>query len=215
MRSQLCKNLGLASAGLVFAGGLVWLCLDDARASGRDRPLVFGALEGRQAPLPADAEPAAAQPSGGPATEAPAAVPTAQRRRESGNPLWAVPLRSLSATRDRPLFSPARRPPAPAVAVAPIVETPAPAPAAAPERPSLALVGTIIGQGTDKIAIFFNANTRSVIRLHLGESDGGWVLRSVGTREIVLEKNGKTFILALPAPGDAPAQPTPSSDEQL
>ena len=27
----------------------------------------------------------------------------------SGNPLWATPLRSISATRERPLFSPSRR----------------------------------------------------------------------------------------------------------
>jgi general secretion pathway protein N len=99
--------------------------------------------------------------------------------------------------------------------VAPVVEAPAPVAPAAPERPALTLVGTIIGQGSDKIAIFFNANSRSVIRLHLGESDSGWVLRSVGAREIVLEKNGQTVMLALPAPGDAPAQPPPGTDEQL
>ncbi|HKS60528.1 MAG TPA: hypothetical protein VJT13_02445, partial [Xanthobacteraceae bacterium] len=34
----------------------------------------------------------------------------------SGNPLWAIPLSSLNATRERPLFLPSRRAPAPAVA---------------------------------------------------------------------------------------------------
>src|SRR5450631_3845625 len=34
----------------------------------------------------------------------------------TGNPLWGVPLQSLSATRERPIFLPSRRPPAPAVA---------------------------------------------------------------------------------------------------
>src|SRR5216684_625555 len=31
-----------------------------------------------------------------------------------GNPLWALPLKQLSTTRDRPIFSPSRRPPPPA-----------------------------------------------------------------------------------------------------
>jgi general secretion pathway protein N len=97
-----------------------------------------------------------------------------------------------------------------------VVEAPAPAPApAAAERPILTLVGTIVGGGGDNIAIFFNPNTKSVIRLRLGESDGGWVLRSIGTREIVLEKDKQSFTLALPAPEDAPAQPAAGPDEQL
>jgi general secretion pathway protein N len=64
----------------------------------------------------------------------------------------------------------------PAAAPAPV-----PAPAAPPERPSLTLVGTIIGQGdknVDKIAIFFNPATKTTIRLRLGEAENGWVLRS-------------------------------------
>src|SRR5262249_29523717 len=31
----------------------------------------------------------------------------------TGNPLWATPVGQLSATRERPLFSPSRRPPPP------------------------------------------------------------------------------------------------------
>ena len=66
---------------------------------------------------------------------------------QNGNPLWGVPLRTLSATRERPIFSPSRRPPPEAVAVAPAAPVPqAPRPAVA-ERPSLALVGTIVGEG--------------------------------------------------------------------
>src|SRR5262245_34049779 len=40
-----------------------------------------------------------------------------------GNPLWAIPLESLNVTRERPIFLPSRRPPAPQV-----VASPAPAP---------------------------------------------------------------------------------------
>ncbi len=43
--------------------------------------------------------------------------------RPSGNPLWAIPLSSLTATRERPIFLPSRRAPAPAVAATPQVVT--------------------------------------------------------------------------------------------
>jgi general secretion pathway protein N len=164
-------------------------------------------LEGRQAPGAVDVD------------TAPAPAPAAREpRRPSGNPLWAVPLRALSATRERPLFSPSRRAPAPTVTAAPVVAPPPPAPPAPPERPSLMLAGTIIGQ-TDKIAIFFDPGSRTALRLRLGESNGaGWVLRSVGARDAILEKDHHSFTLTLPAPGDnvpAPGAAPPGAEEQL
>jgi general secretion pathway protein N len=79
----------------------------------------------------------------------------------------------------------------------------------------LTLAGTIIGGEGDKIAIFFNPATHGTVRLRLGESDNGWILRAVGAREIVLEKNGQSFTLALPAPGDAPTQSQPAQSPEL
>ncbi len=61
-----------------------------------------------------------------------------------GNPLWAIPLKGLSATRERPIFSPSRRPRAAMAATTPYVP-PRPAKTAAPDRPQLTLVGTIAG----------------------------------------------------------------------
>jgi general secretion pathway protein N len=194
--------IALLAAGFILAGFPHWPWCAISRAGKAKASTSPSLLEGRPSPGLGDSEPA------------PAPAPPREPRRPSGNPLWAVPLRSLSATRDRPLFTPSRRPPAPAVAAAPVVEAPAAPRPAVPERPSLTLVGTIIGEG-DKIAIFFNPASRAVIRLRLGESDGGWVLRSVGARETVLEKGGQSFTLALPAPEDAPAQAPPPSDEQL
>jgi len=43
----------------------------------------------------------------------------APERAQIGNPLWAIPLDSLTITRDRPLFTPSRRAPVPAVAAVP------------------------------------------------------------------------------------------------
>src|SRR5205085_1277730 len=62
-----------------------------------------------------------------------------ERSEPSGNPLWAIPLSALTATRERPLFLPSRRAPAPAVAGRPIVAPPPPPPgvprAASPPPP--------------------------------------------------------------------------------
>ena len=48
-------------------------------------------------------------------------APSPNATPRAGNPLWAIPLSALSATRDRPLFSTSRRPPIVAV---PIVAPP-------------------------------------------------------------------------------------------
>jgi len=123
----------------------------------------------------------------------------------TGNPLWAVPLRSLSVTRDRPIFSPSRRPPPPVVISAPPIEpVRLPVRPAEPERPQLALVGTVVG-GTTSIGVFFDQSAKTVVRLRLGEGLAGWILRSVQQREATLEKNNQTVILVLPPPGAAPA----------
>lgn len=133
------------------------------------------------------------------------AVPIARERGASGNPLWGIPLRILTATRERPLFSPSRRPPAPPVVAAPAV---APRPVAAPkppepERPPLTIVGTIVGGG-DAIGVFINQATNEVIRIHAGQAHDGWVLRSVHGREASFEKEERQATLALPAPGAMP-----------
>jgi general secretion pathway protein N len=128
-----------------------------------------------------------------------------------GNPLWALPLKGLTATRERPLFLPSRRAPAPVVAgpppAQPVVQPP---PAAPPERPRLTLVGAIVGEH-ESIAVFLDETTRDVVRLKTGESRGGWVLRSVRRREATLEKDRETMILALPVP--ATDQPKANSDQ--
>jgi general secretion pathway protein N len=117
-----------------------------------------------------------------------------------GNPLWAIPLKLLSFTRERPLFTPSRRPPAPVVArVEPQRPVVLPSPAA-PETPRLALVGLIVG-GTEGIAIFVDQTTREVVRLRTNEGHGGWILRSIQGREATLEKTPFSAVLAIPPPG--------------
>src|SRR5438552_3274555 len=78
----------------------------------------------------------------------------------SGNPLWAIPLTALSTTRERPIFSPSRRPPEPPAVVAAYVPPakPEPAPPAEPNHPLLTLVGTIVGP-LEGIGVFLDQVT--------------------------------------------------------
>ena len=127
--------------------------------------------------------------------ERPARPPAAERA-VSGNPLWAIPLKDLTATRERPIFSPSRRPPPPAVVAKPYVPPPK---SAEPDRPQLALIGTVAGEN-DGLGIFLDQTTNQVIRLKLGDGLRGWVLRQILRREVTLEKDQATTVLALPAP---------------
>ena len=122
----------------------------------------------------------------------------------AGNPLWALPLERLSITRERPIFSPSRRPPTPAPTYVAPVAVRQPAKPPEPERPAVWLIGTVIGTDV-QIGIFLEKATHNVVRLHLGEEHQGWVLRLVKAREATLVKNGEqAVVLELPQPGDAP-----------
>jgi hypothetical protein len=114
-----------------------------------------------------------------------------------GNPLSRIPLNSLSATRERPLFSASRRPPAPPPA--PSASIAKSSPPAEPERPPLTLQGTAIGKPRD-IALVLDEATKGSVRLHVGEAAEGWRLRSVDRRAVTIEKDSRIVVLSLPAP---------------
>ena len=121
-----------------------------------------------------------------------------------GNPLWGIPIASLSATRERPIFSASRRPPLPPASVVQIAEAPPPPPE--PEQPPFTLVGTAIGN-PQNVALVVVQTTKNLIRLRAGEAAFGWYLRSVDLRTMTIEKNKQTVTLSLPAPGAAPVGP--------
>ena len=151
---------------------------------------------------------AAAQNAAAPAAQDSAAPPAA-----NGNPLAAIAIQSLSATRERPLFTPSRRPPPPPVVAAPVVAAPAPAPApveAPPETPPFKLIGTIVG-GEDSIAIFFNPATNATTRVHAGKEAAGWKVVAVNARAATLEKASQSVTLDLPKPGEASSAPAVSA----
>ena len=127
---------------------------------------------------------------------APRAPDTGAKSR-AGNPLWTVPLSSLSATRDRPLFSVSRRPPfVTAAIVAPLPKQEAPPPPP-PERPSLTLIGTIVSP-KESVAILQGSTAKSVSRLRVGQENDGWRVRGISLRSIVVEKGAQSVQLGLP-----------------
>jgi hypothetical protein len=135
----------------------------------------------------------------------PAAPGAAAERPLSANPLWGMPLKQFSVTRERPIFLPSRRPPPPPPSAMTVSKVVAPPKPKEPEQPQLSLVGTIASD-EDKFGIFVDQSTKAVLRLRVGEDFHGWTLQSVQGREVAFQKNQLTFVVALPQPGLA--QPT-------
>jgi len=171
----------------------------------------------RVIPAPVDMMPAAPRAGEPEPVETPAGRPSqavVRPSEPSANPLWAIPLSRLTATRDRPLFLPSRRAAVPGVAAAPVA---APAPSAPsptePERPALTLVGAIASE-TEGFAVFVDQATNTVIRLRTGQDHQGWVLRAVKGREATLVKASVSTTLMLPEPGNVGATVAPAGVRQ-
>jgi hypothetical protein len=128
-----------------------------------------------------------------------------------GNPLWGIPVSTLDATRERPVFSASRRPPMPPVVAQRVAAPPPPPKPAEPEQPLLTLVGTAIGNPKN-VAVVLDRTTKTLVRVHVGDVASGWIVRSVDSRKMTVEKNSQTVTVALPAPGSVPAHPLPVSE---
>jgi hypothetical protein len=143
---------------------------------------------------------------------------------------WRVPLESLHETRERPLFRPSRRPPAPIVVETPMVVVAPPPPPPPPPpaaNPDLALVGVILGD-TTSFALFIEKTSHESVRLRKGEMLGGWTLSSIKPRAATLTNGDRVVTLEFPvsagssapivSPGppyaaaDAPLHPPPGSE---
>ena len=111
---------------------------------------------------------------------------------ENGNPLWSIARTSLTAARERPIFSPTRRAP-------PVLVKSGPERAASAGEPLLALVGVFAGEN-EGIAILLDGTTKRIIRLKTKESYAGWTLQAVKAREAILQNEQKTSILVIPNP---------------
>ena len=107
------------------------------------------------------------------------------------NPLEAQPLDRLSATRERPLFSPTRRPtpppPPPPPEAAPV--------AAVPQPPNVQLFGIVMDDEGARAIV--RAGTEKVDRVQIGDDIGGWKVSQIEGRRLVLSLDGRfaTFTL--------------------
>ena len=174
------------------------MILDRTKLS-RGLPVGLVVISMAAAVAPTRSEPLGADPQAGGAETSSPKLANAR-----GNPLWAIPLNTLTATRGRPIFSPSRRPPPPAIVAAPYVPPPLASMPAEPDRPQLMLVGTVAGD-TEAFGIFLDQTANKIVRLKLGDLHGGWTLRQVRGREVMLQKHDEIIFLALPPPGTRPA----------
>jgi hypothetical protein len=143
----------------------------------------------------------AAAPVAEPVTSVRVAAPQpAAERPLSANPLWAIPLTRLSGTRDRPIFSPSRRPPPPVLASEPAPAPPPPPRKKEVEPPPLALVGTIASE-QEGFGIFLDQSTKEALRLKIGEDFQGWKLQTIRGGQVTMEKDQHSAVLTLPPPG--------------
>lgn len=142
--------------------------------------------------------PAISAPAVGPAAPSPSLV---KREAMKGNPLWAVPLATLSETGDRPIFSASRRPP-PVASVSASSAPPPPSTPPGPPQPELrlVLVGTVIG-GDQSVGIFVDEKSKAPLRLKLDGDYQGWRLRSVHRREVIMARGELTETLELTKQG--------------
>jgi general secretion pathway protein N len=130
------------------------------------------------------------------------------------NPLAAQPLDQLSATLDRPLFSPSRRPPAPPPP--PPVQVAAP-PVPPPSPPSLLLLGVVM-DGEGARAIVRAGTEKKLLRAQIGDDIEGWKVSQIEGRKVVLSSlDGRFATFRLFSDDRAkqePAGPMPGAEPQ-
>jgi type II secretory pathway component PulC len=102
------------------------------------------------------------------------------------NPLAAPSLDRLSATRERPLFTPSRRaapPPPPVASPAPIESVAA--------LPQIALVGVVISVQGPR-AVINDMALNKIVRVRIGDEIDGWIVRQIEERLLVLSRDGRS-----------------------
>ncbi len=126
------------------------------------------------------------------------------------SPLATQPLDQLSATRERPLFSPTRRPvPTP---IAHVPEAPPPPPP--PPPPNVALFG-IVMDGDEARAIVRTGPAEKMIRVRIGDDIGGWTVGQIDGRKLVLSLDGRVAVFTMFSGDSAVAAPNSGPVSQL
>jgi hypothetical protein len=110
----------------------------------------------------------------------------------AASPLAGQKLERLSATRERPLFSPTRRPPP----LPPTIVQGAPPPAPPPPPPDVALLGVVM-DGEQARAVIRASPADKMTRVTIGDDIGGWKVAQIEGRKLVLSLDGRlaTFVM--------------------
>ena len=118
-----------------------------------------------------------------------------------GNPLWDIPLESLTETQARPLFSPSRRPPpAPADQVsAPQAEPVIPSPPEA-NTINVVLIGTILDPQGSSAAVLKDNSSQATFIMKIGDIREGWQLSEIHARDILLKSNTAQMTITFAKP---------------
>jgi len=111
----------------------------------------------------------------------------------ANNPVGLQPLQELSATKDKPLFSPARRPPPRPAAPAARQEPPPPPPA----PPSVVVLGIVSENGDGRAAIRASGAGDKVMRVRTGDDVSGWKVERIEPRRLVLTQGERSVDFAL------------------
>jgi general secretion pathway protein N len=173
--------------------------LDASRRANPDRPAVTGhPIRLVVAALVLWASPVSGDETTGPPPVKPA---TMARGAVVANPVSAVPLDHLSATRGRPLFSPGRRPPEPPPTVHAERE---PVPRPPPAPPNLTLIGVVLD--TEDAHAVVRSGT-AVVHARMGDEIDGWKITSIEARRLLLSNQDRSVAFALFADKQTAAAP--------
>jgi general secretion pathway protein N len=105
------------------------------------------------------------------------------------NPIAQYPLDQLTATRDRPLFSPTRRPARIDKPVAIVTQTPPPA-------PNMMLVGIVL-DGSQANALVQIPPKPGAMRLHIGDVIMGWKITQIEAQRLVIAWGDRSMTFRL------------------
>lgn len=108
------------------------------------------------------------------------------------NPLAREPLAGYSATRERPLFAPSRRPPPPPVVARQEPEPPPPP----PEPPNVTLLGVVSDESGPR-ALVRPGPMDKVRGVRIGDEIGGWTIAAIEATRIVLALEARAKTVAL------------------
>lgn len=118
-----------------------------------------------------------------------------------GGALADIPLATLSATRERPLFLPSRRPPQPlAQAEPPPVMASAPPPRAEEPPPRFTLLGIIRSRKAGGAAVVLDEADHTSVSLKAGDDRHGWVVQAIDGTTVTLRNGERVVTLTYPEP---------------